>query len=192
LVDAANSDGNGLRDSPEVYQRMLNSIRAGAFSWVAAESLGIPAETFCRWLSRGARERRGRFRQLCQDVRQAQAYARLVAEVKVYESDPEAWLRLWPGRGKKRIAPVRRARNKRTGEVRELQAIPLPGWTKDKNGNDPNLGEFMAQSMPGREKKPITHTNLAEALGCFVQMGWIEIKPDSPLLAGGERSEIEA
>src|SRR5262249_2721342 len=37
-------------------------------------------------------------RQLCDDVRKAQAEARLAAEVAVFKDDPLAWLRSGPGR----------------------------------------------------------------------------------------------
>jgi hypothetical protein len=87
-----------LRDSPEVYARMLALIRSGAFSWVAAQGLGIAPETFSRWLSRGARDRRGIYRQFRQDVRQAAAQARVTAEIQVHRENPLAWLRLGPGR----------------------------------------------------------------------------------------------
>src|SRR4051794_21170809 len=80
-----------------LYAKMLDLIRAGAFGWVAAEAIGIAPETFSRWLARG-RDRRGLYRQFRQDVQQATAQARVLAEIEVYRTDPLPWLRLGPGR----------------------------------------------------------------------------------------------
>ena len=115
-----------MRDMPEVYQRMLATIRAGAFACVAAQIAGIAPETFSRWLDRGRRERRGPFRRFRQDVQQAIALARADAEIQVCRDNPVVWLRLGPGRS-------------RDG---------LPGWT-DRADQSPTAGKPPQSPLTG-------------------------------------------
>ena len=42
-----------LELEPEIEQRLLTYIRAGGYAWVAAESAGIGAPTFYRWMQQG-------------------------------------------------------------------------------------------------------------------------------------------
>jgi hypothetical protein len=114
-----------MRSDAAAYERMLTLIRAGAFAWVAAQSLGIAAETFSRWMARGARQRRGIFRQFRQDVEQAQALARITAEIQVRRENPLAWLRSGPARS-------------RPG---------MPGWT-DLPGCDSGEAEMVHEPTP--------------------------------------------
>ena len=77
-------------------------VQSGAFPHVAAEAAGVPREVFEEWLERG-RPHPGRrppklYRDFCQAVRQAQAEARLAAELKLLEKNPLQWLKCGPGR----------------------------------------------------------------------------------------------
>lgn len=85
--------------TPEVQAGIVESIKAGAFDWVAAQAAGVDPRTFYRWMAQGA-SGRGRFSQFCQEVKQARAHARKIAETEVFKNNPFAWLRYGPGREK--------------------------------------------------------------------------------------------
>jgi hypothetical protein len=93
--------------TPAIVQQIVAGIRAGAYPHVAAEAAGVPAATFADWLQRGEQNHR-RYREFAAQVRQAQAQARLKAEIDARAADPRFWLRHGPG--------------KETPEV--------PGWTQ--------------------------------------------------------------
>lgn len=98
------------------YTKFLQYIRIGAFAWVAAEALGISPDAFYRWLRWGKESKKkgnGIYRKFYEDVTQAQAQARLMAEVKVAQEDPKYYLRIGPGR------------------TRVLDDMTLPGWTEE-------------------------------------------------------------
>jgi len=96
------------RLTARLVRELCERIKAGAFEQVAAESLGVPFALYRSWLARGRRAGAGRFyRQLAQDVRQALAHARFMAESALRTEAPKVWLLSGPGR-----------------ETREL-----PGWT---------------------------------------------------------------
>lgn len=114
--------------TPDVHDGIITLIKGGMFAWVAAGRQGIPNFTFTKWMDRGKREwaefemRReafeegtieeapecSRYAAFWFDVVQARAYARSVAEMKVFKENPLAWLTKGPGRD-------------RVGE---------PGWTE--------------------------------------------------------------
>jgi hypothetical protein len=86
----------------QVQERICSYIRAGGFAHVAAEAAGVPREVFEEWLQRG-RPHSGRrppklYRDFCQAIQQAQAEARLAAELKLLEKNPLQWLKCGPGR----------------------------------------------------------------------------------------------
>jgi hypothetical protein len=85
-----------------VQAAVCDFIRAGGFPQVAAEAAGVPGEVFAAWLKRGEAGRvtahNRRYFELRQAVMQAEAQARLAAEIKVHETTPLAWLRQGPGR----------------------------------------------------------------------------------------------
>lgn len=102
----------------EVYSRLLALIQSGVSDFIAAEFLRIDCNTFRNWLRRGHQERKGIYRRFLLDVMQAQAHARLNAELVVRKENPLAWLRLGPGR----TQPGR------------------PGWTEAYiTGHDPDM-----------------------------------------------------
>jgi hypothetical protein len=85
-------------------------IRAGCFPYIAAESVGVGRSTFYRWLQsgRGSRAKK-EFRDFRDKVLRAGAEARVLAECKLYKTDPFAWLRSGPGRedwGDKATGPM--------------------------------------------------------------------------------------
>jgi len=92
--------GRRTKLTPEVHAAIVAYMRAGAFAWVAAEAAGIDKSTLYRWMDRGAREASGSYHDFAEDVRQAQAQARVTAEVQVRQEQPLAWLRYGPGRAR--------------------------------------------------------------------------------------------
>jgi hypothetical protein len=96
--------------TPEVTKVVSKFVMAGAYDYVAAQSVGITRRTFYNWMARGEdaeeREDNGVILSLedrlyldfyCA-IRQARAKARLLAETRVREEDPYKWLMKGPGR----------------------------------------------------------------------------------------------
>jgi hypothetical protein len=89
--------------TPELQQRIVSYVRAGAFDWVAGEANGVGRYTFWEWIRRGEDEDLDRpqtpqYAQFAQAVRAARAEARLSAEVEVKRGEPLSWLMKGPGR----------------------------------------------------------------------------------------------
>src|SRR5436190_23373159 len=83
----------------EVQEQICGLIRAGGFPQVAAEAVGIPANTFNTWMRCGrARRPVPRYRDFLEAVRKAQAHARIMAESQALRRAPLSWLRYGPGR----------------------------------------------------------------------------------------------
>lgn len=92
----------------EIEHQILSYLRAGGFPQIAAEAAGVPKEVFADWLRRGEAPRGARrYRAFARSVRQAQAQARLTAEIAVLREKPLDWLRSGPGK----------------------QRVDSPGWT---------------------------------------------------------------
>ena len=92
----------------EVQQQIVALVRAGGFPHVVAVAAGVPVRVFEYWLRCGrAKKPQPLYRDLLEQVEQAQAQARLVAETQALRKAPLSWLRYGPGR--------------QTGR--------LPGWT---------------------------------------------------------------
>ena len=82
-----------------LQEKIAAFIRAGGFAHVAAEAAGLPREVFARWLERG--ERAGapaNYRAFARAIREAEAQARLQAELKVRGDKPLDWLKAGPGK----------------------------------------------------------------------------------------------
>lgn len=74
-------------------------VRQGAYPHMAAEAAGVPGPAFERWQARAARDgATPQQRRLLRSIHQAEAQARVLAEVKVFADDPKMWLRSGPGR----------------------------------------------------------------------------------------------
>jgi hypothetical protein len=87
------------RLTPAVGQQICAFIRAGGYPPVAAEGAGVPRKLFARWLARGLRKgAREPYRSFAESVRQAEAQARLGAEMAAYKKDAMGWLKGGPGR----------------------------------------------------------------------------------------------
>ncbi|MGH7173174.1 MAG: hypothetical protein ACRELF_01485 [Gemmataceae bacterium] len=82
-----------------LQEKIAAFIRAGGFAHVAAEAAGLPREVFARWLERG--ERAGapaNYRTFARAIREAEAQARLQAELNVRGEKPLDWLKAGPGK----------------------------------------------------------------------------------------------
>ena len=95
-----------IRLTPTLTEKIVASLRAGAFPEVAAEAWGVAKDTFNDWVRLGGEGDR-RYVAFTADVRQASAQARLRAEMEMFKEQPRYWLQFGPGR----------------------EAGDLPGWT---------------------------------------------------------------
>jgi hypothetical protein len=85
--------------TPEVEKTILAYVRAGGYAHVAAEAAGIPREVFEEWMRKGEAKRPIKlYRPFAEAVRQAEAQARLNAEVAALKNKPIDWLRAGPGK----------------------------------------------------------------------------------------------
>jgi len=83
----------------ELTARVAAYVRGGAYPEVAAEAAGVPPGRLRSWLARGRRKGApAAVREFCRAVRQAEAVARLQAEVAALKAKPLDWLRHGPGR----------------------------------------------------------------------------------------------
>jgi hypothetical protein len=83
----------------ELARGILAGIRAGGFPHVAAAAYGVDLALWERWLRRGrSRHAREPYRTFVRKVEEAQAQARLRAEIAVLEKDTRGWLKHGPGR----------------------------------------------------------------------------------------------
>ncbi len=86
------------RPGPILCQQICAYIRAGGYAPVAAEAAGVPRRLFAKWLARGLKRRaRGAYRDFAEAIRQAEAQARLQAEMAAYKKDALNWLKSGPG-----------------------------------------------------------------------------------------------
>jgi hypothetical protein len=122
----------------ELASQIVAFIRAGGFPHVAAEAAGVPREVFADWLRRG-REPGGRppYRDLARGVCQAQAQARLTAEVAALTDRPLDWLRSGPGKETADAAGW-------TGPARPQ---PPPDPPPDDALADPRVRQFLADLL---------------------------------------------
>jgi hypothetical protein len=82
-----------------LQEKIAAFIRAGGFAHVAAEAAGLPREVFARWLERGERpDAPANYRAFARAIREAEAQARLQAELNVRGDKPLDWLKAGPGK----------------------------------------------------------------------------------------------
>jgi hypothetical protein len=82
-----------------LQEKIVAFIRAGGFAHVAAEAAGLPREVFARWLERGERPgAAANYRTFALAIREAEAQARLQAELSVRGDKPLDWLKAGPGK----------------------------------------------------------------------------------------------
>ena len=83
--------------TPEIQDKIVAFIRAGAYAHVAAQAAGVPQRTFYEWLERGEGRHPSRpptpeLEAFATAVRIAQAEARTEAEIRVFRTQPRYWL----------------------------------------------------------------------------------------------------
>jgi hypothetical protein len=84
-----------------LQEKIAAFIRAGGFAHVAAEAAGLPREVFARWLERGERaDAPASYRTFARAIREAEAQARLQAELNVRSDKPLDWLKAGPGKAR--------------------------------------------------------------------------------------------
>ena len=86
------------RLNPDLEKSILAAIRAGGFADVAAAAFGVAPAVFRKWLRWGRLRKNVKYASFARKVAQAEATARLNAEMKALEKDPRIWLRAGPGR----------------------------------------------------------------------------------------------
>jgi hypothetical protein len=97
-----------------LQEKIAAFIRAGGFAHVAAEAAGLPREVFARWLARGERDDApAKYRAFARAIREAEAQARLQAELNVRSKKPLDWLKAGPGKS----------------------STDNPGWSNPKSGS---------------------------------------------------------
>ena len=84
--------------TPELEHNILAAIRAGGFADVAAAAFGVPQRLFHKWLRWGSKGKNAIYASFADKVAQAQATARLAAEMQAHQKDPRMWQRAGPGR----------------------------------------------------------------------------------------------
>src|SRR5438034_11430222 len=155
--------------TPEVQQQVVALVRARGFPHVAAVACGIPVKVFEYWLRCGrAKKPQPLYRDFLEEIQQAQAQARLVAETQALRKAPLSWLRFGPGR--------------QTGR--------LPGWTdavkppkveKHFGASVARMQELVGTMLDALEAFPEARAALAQALD---PIDWLkedaDLNPDAP------------
>lgn len=85
------------RWNPAIAEKIYAFVRAGCFPHVAAQAAGLPLDVFKRWFSSG-NSRQSHFHVFRLKLLEAQAQARVAAEIETYRQQPEVWLRHGPGK----------------------------------------------------------------------------------------------
>jgi hypothetical protein len=82
-----------------LQEKIVAYIRAGGYAHIAAEAAGLPREVFARWLARGERpDAPANYRAFARAIHEAEAQARLQAELNVRKEKPLDWLKAGPGK----------------------------------------------------------------------------------------------
>lgn len=123
LLPAKRAPGRPTTLTPAMTKEISDRVKLGRFAWVAAVGAGCTPATYYRWMARGEREYAEHERLLAlheqegepgqpaadmppltlyatfwYEVTVARAFARGVAEVKVAQQNPLAWLKDGPGK----------------------------------------------------------------------------------------------
>ena len=87
--------------TPELIVEVCDTIRQGAYDYIAAERVGISQATFYGWLVDAAKADADPLKvEFLESVTRAKAEARANAEVAVMKEKPELWLLKGPGKHK--------------------------------------------------------------------------------------------
>ena len=81
-----------------IEHKILVWIRSGVYPHVAAEAYGVPRALFEKWMRHGEKHRTQPYRRFWRKVREAQAQARLKAEMDARAKDARFWLHYGPGK----------------------------------------------------------------------------------------------
>jgi hypothetical protein len=154
-------------------------IRAGGYPHVAAEAAGIPQEVFAEWMTIGSQTKaQGPRRELFLAVRQAQAQARLKAEMAVFQDDPAAWLKSGPGKDRPDCP----------GWTTPTRALPQANTTNQQINVllDPNMQGVFASLLQILAPFPEARARVAEALAGDFKQPRLPPPPPLPPLPTGE------
>ena len=110
----------------EVEKTIVAYVRAGGYPQVAAEAAGISRETFEEWLRRGEAGRPLKYKQFVEKLRQAEAQARLNAEVAALKDKPMDWLKAGPGKETAAKPGWSALAKPRAGAVKETPLLMRP------------------------------------------------------------------
>jgi hypothetical protein len=140
-----------------IESTILAYVRAGGFAHVAAEAAGVPRELFEEWMRLGEKSHPvGKYRLFAHAVRQAEAQARLSAEVAALKGKPVDWLKAGPGK----------------------ETDDKPGWSalaKPRGGNDkpmsplldPGVQELLRTLLRVLERYPDARIEVVDALNAI-------------------------
>jgi hypothetical protein len=159
------------RITPSDYQEFLNSVRLGAYDYVAAERLGVRYTTFGRWMAVGRslydqieeartqdlpeptlNNREALYLKFYIDVMEAKAEAREDAEHLVKKDTPAVWLR-----NTARTLPGR------------------AGWTEEMNHNLECSFDVKREVGQTKDYLEIGGDELASVLNVFAEMGLLHL-----------------
>ncbi len=88
-----------MRLTPAIRQQIVAGVRAGGYRHIAAAAWGVSPEMLEDWLRKGTDTRpREPYLSFTREVLQAEAQARLRAEMAVFQDEPKVWLEHGPGR----------------------------------------------------------------------------------------------
>ncbi len=131
----------------EVERKILAMVRTGADLAVAAQAAGISRSTLHRWRARGASEARGRFFELDQALRraEAEAEARLVALIaRAGERHWQAAAWILPRRFPETWSLARQ------GRPPSAEPLPTPGGESDLDASDPDTRRLLSELLRRR------------------------------------------
>ena len=140
--------------TPAVETTILAYVRAGGFAHVAAEAAGVSRELFEEWMRKGESKRPvGKYRLFAEAVRQAEAQARLGAEVAALKGKPMDWLKAGPG--------------KETAAKPGWSALAKPCGGSDKPMSpllDPDVQELLRTLLRVLERYPDARADVVDVL----------------------------
>jgi hypothetical protein len=140
--------------TPEVEAKILAYVRAGGFAHVAAEAASVSREVFEEWMGKGEGKRPLlKYRLFAVAVRQAEAQARLGAEVAALKGKPVDWLKAGPG--------------KETAAKPGWSALAKPRGDRDKPTSpllDPGVQDLLRTLLQALERYPEARADVVRVL----------------------------
>lgn len=140
--------------TPEIEAKIIAYVRAGGFAHVAAEAAGVSREVFDEWMRKGESKRANKkYRLFAEAVRQAEATARLGAEVAALKAKPVDWLKAGPG--------------KETAARPGWSALAKPSGGREKPASpllDPGVQELLRTLLRALERYPDARADVMDVL----------------------------